>query len=84
MKKPTSKSASATRKTSSRSGTSARTDATANGRRRKVKPEGKFAFIVEDLKNMSEEEFLQSLERAGILDAKTRRLTSKYKKGVKG
>ena len=84
MKKRTSKSASATRRTSSRSGTSARTDATANGRRPKVKPEGPFAYVVESIQAMSDEEVWQSLIDAGIIDASTGQLASKYQKGSKG
>ncbi len=83
MKKPTSKSASATPKTSSQSGTSARTGATANGRPRKEKFEGKFAYLAEGLQAMSEEEIRQSLIRAGIIDANTGQLASKYQKGRK-
>lgn len=84
MKKPTSKSASATSTTSSRSGTSARTGTTANGRPPKVKPEGPFAYVVESIQNMSDEEVWQSLIDAGIIDASTGQLASKYKKGGKG
>ena len=84
MKKRTSKSASATKKTSSRSGTSAPTGTTANGRRPKAKPEGPFAYVVEHIQNMTAEERRQSLIAAGIIDPITGQLAEKYKQGGKG
>jgi hypothetical protein len=67
MKKRTSKSASATRRTSSRSGTSNPTADTAKA----VEPKFDVTshplyLIVEKIKNMTPEEFHQSLVRAGI------------------
>lgn len=84
MKKRTSKSASAAPTISSQSGTSDQTGATGNGRRPKPKPEGKFAYVVERLEALSDEELWQDLIRAGIIDANTGQLASKYKKGGKG
>lgn len=84
MKKRTRKPASASRGASSRSGTPARTGATANGRPPKIRPEGPFDYVVESIQSMSHEEVRQSLIDAGIIDASTGQLASKYRRGVKG
>jgi hypothetical protein len=81
MKKPTSRSTSATRRTSSRSGTSGRTAGTAGAEAAEDASyaESPYAFIVEDIRKMTVEEFRESLIRAGILDRKGR-LTAKYRR----
>ena len=84
MKKRPSRPAPATRRAASRSGTPARTGATANGRPPKIKPEGPFDYVVESIQSMSHEEVRQSLIDAGIIDPSTGQLASKYRKGVKG
>jgi hypothetical protein len=78
MRKRTSRSASATRKTSSRSGTSAATGATGKKPPKNGKDLGKFGFIVEQIREMTSDEFHESLIDAGIID-RNGRLTSKYK-----
>jgi hypothetical protein len=77
MKKRTSKSASETRKTSSPSGTSDRTDATANNPPKKYRGEGKFAYIVDHLNKQTRQEFLDTLVRIGVYD-EDGNLTEKY------
>ena len=78
MKKRTSKSASATKKTSSRSGTSAPLDATANKQKPKPRRTSKFGYVVARIDDMSSQEFRQSLIALGIID-KAGKLTKKYK-----
>src|SRR5205823_4409103 len=77
MKKRTSKSASATPQTSSPSGTSAQTDATANNPPKKYRGVGKFAYLVEELNKTTPEEVLQDLIRIGVYD-EDGNLTEKY------
>jgi len=78
MKKPTSKSASATPATSLPSGTSVPTDATANDRPPKKKPKGKFDAVLRKVKSMNAQQFRQSLVAAGIIDD-AGKLTEKYR-----
>jgi hypothetical protein len=81
MKKRTSKSVSATRKTSSRSGTSARTAATVDTRRETFP--GDLAeymlSVAEMIRKMTPEEFKESLISSGIL-TKDGELSSDYMK----
>ena len=78
MKKRTSKSASATSKTSSRSGMSDQTDATARKQRLEDWGPGKFDDLAKRIKEMSSEEFRESLVDAGIID-QNGKLTEKYR-----
>ncbi len=70
MKKRTSRSTSATRRTSSRSGTSGRTAGTAaaEATEKAGYADSPWAYIVDNLRNMTPEEFRQSLFLAGIID----------------
>jgi hypothetical protein len=81
MKKPTSKSTTATRRTSSRSGTSGRTAGTAgaNAAEGAAYAESPYAFVVENIRKMTVEEFRESLVRAGIID-RNGELTAKYRR----
>ena len=70
MTKRTSKSVSETPKASSRSGTSNRTEGTAkkpNKRKKKAKPQGKFAIVAKKAREMKPKEVLESLIAAGIV-----------------
>ena len=70
MKKRTSKSASAIRGTSSPSGTSGKTDATAGKSEREERNgHGPFDFVVQRLRKMGPKELRDSLVAAGIIDA---------------
>ncbi len=78
MKKPTSKSVSATPATSLPSGTSAPTGATANGKPKKAKQKVKFGVLVKKVKSMTTQQFRKSLVAAGIIDDDGK-LTEKYR-----
>ena len=85
MKKPTSKSASASRRTFSRSGVSAKTGTTGK-RRLNGSVNGPFAGAVENINNMSADAFRATLVRLGI-NKPNGKLTTKYafrKKSPKG
>src|SRR5260370_1436124 len=82
MKKRTSKSASATPKTSSPSGTSAQTDATANKPPQEPEDPGQFAYLVEELNKLTPADLRQSLVEAGIIDEEGK-LTEKYRQQTK-
>jgi hypothetical protein len=70
MKKRTSRSTSATRRTSSRSGTSGRTADTAGAKAAEEAgyADSPYAYIVEDIRKMTPQEFRELLIRAGIID----------------
>jgi len=81
MKKRTSKSVSGARKISLQSGTSARTVGTATNQAKKTaRNMAEFiASIAESVRNMTPEEFQQSLVHSGIVSANGK-LTSKYRR----
>lgn len=78
----TSKSASVTRKTSSRSGTAAKTAATENDQgRKKHRGLGKYGKAISHLEKTSPEQFRQALVSAGII-TKAGNLKAKYKRAL--
>jgi hypothetical protein len=81
MKKRTSRSTSATRRTSSRSGTSGRTADTAGAEAAEKAgyADSPWAYIVEDIRKMTPEEFRESLIQAGIID-QSGELTPTYRR----
>jgi hypothetical protein len=82
MKKRTSKSASATRKTSSRFGMSARTVATASTRAKNATSGTAAevaASVADQVRRMTPEQFQKSLVLSGIISS-SGKLTSKYKR----
>ena len=77
MKKPTFRSASATRRTSSRSGASGRTAGTARTRAKKPAANGTYVGAVKKINKMSSTEFRHTLQRLGITKANGE-LTGRY------
>jgi hypothetical protein len=81
MKKRTSRSTSGRKKTSSRSGTSGRTADTggAEATEDETYKESPWAYIVENIRKKTPEEFRESLIQAGIID-QSGELTPTYKR----